>query len=632
MRTKLSRIAVGLAASLFFGTPIAAQCEPPFSGGVLLPDQQAHLIADWSGPSGGAEEFPSEEITIQMWLRKEFSPVAGIFSFSTSLGPRAFTIENLNNIGFTVAGSGRPNSGVDVEASNPGGWNHLTVARRASDGRWDVYVNGQLEFSGTFVAGIPIPNDGDGCMVLGDVQEDFCGGFRQFAAFVGSYSDVRIWSVFRTEAEIAADFDKRLVGDEPGLVRYWPLSGVTGLEAFDLVDGQSLQLVGAVRVPAATGCLPSFSYSGLLSRDGEPATEPTDIVFSLYDSDDGTSPPLASIQIDGIAVDEGVFTASPGFDSALLDGTPRWLGLEVRFAGEPGFTPVAGLQPIGGTAGAIEATTRRDPSLPGPDSIWTYRADATALLTNAARLGIGDAAPGARVSVFAFNEPASRFSGTAAAGLFMSSGQSPIGVEAINDGSGQAIGLRGSASSPAGTGVIGVASDTTSTNFGVYGQTLSPEGFGVYSNGRLGASGTKSFVVDHPLDPENALLYHYSTEGPSPQNAYNGIATLDDQGRAWVTLPDYFEKINIDPRYQLTPIGAPAQVYISSEIDRGVFQIAGGEPGMRVSWQVKADRADRFVLRHGAPSEKDKAPAERGVYVRPDLFEAVRTVDETPTR
>lgn len=77
----------------------------------------------------------------------------------------------------------------------------------------------------------------------------------------------------------------------------------------------------------------------------------------------------------------------------------------------------------------------------------------------------------------------------------------------------------------------------------------------MFSDGRLGASGTKSFMIDHPLDPENAVLYHYSTESPTPKNAYSGTVVLGANGSAWVTLPDYFESINANYTYQVAAPG-----------------------------------------------------------------------------
>ncbi len=41
------------------------------------------------------------------------------------------------------------------------------------------------------------------------------------SSFIGQIDEVRIWNIARTEAEISADMNKQLNGDEPGLVGYW---------------------------------------------------------------------------------------------------------------------------------------------------------------------------------------------------------------------------------------------------------------------------------------------------------------------------------------------------------------------------------------------------------------------------
>jgi hypothetical protein len=71
-----------------------------------------------------------------------------------------------------------------------------------------------------------------------------------------------------------------------------------------------------------------------------------------------------------------------------------------------------------------------------------------------------------------------------------------------------------------------------------------PSGFGVFANGNLELSGTKSFRIDHPTDPENKYLLHYSVESPEVLNTYSGKITLNDAGEAVVQLPAYFSAIN----------------------------------------------------------------------------------------
>jgi len=199
--------------------------------------------------------------------------------------------------------------------------------------------------------------------------------------------------------------------------------------------------------------------------------------------------------------------------------------------------------------------------------------------------------------------------------------------------SGSARGVLGQSNSTAGVGVYGLASAATGTTygvygvsnspegFGVYGVSNSPEGFGVYAQGDMGASGLKSFCIDHPLRPETHYLLHYCTEAPEPLNAYSGVVTLDARGEAWVELPDYFDAINRDPRYTLTPLGAPMpDLHVAVEIQGNRFKIAGGAPGKRVSWRVEAVRNDPYVQRRGFQAEREKPREHQGKYLHPELY------------
>jgi len=110
------------------------------------------------------------------------------------------------------------------------------------------------------------------------------------------------------------------------------------------------------------------------------------------------------------------------------------------------------------------------------------------------------------------------------------------------------------------------------------------------------SKGSGSFVIDHPLDPENKDLYHSFVESPDMLNVYNGNVILDKNGEATVELPEYFEALNIDYRYQLTAIGKPGpELYIKEEIVDNRFVIAGGKPQMKVSWQVTGVRNDPYA-------------------------------------
>jgi len=211
------------------------------------------------------------------------------------------------------------------------------------------------------------------------------------------------------------------------------------------------------------------------------------------------------------------------------------------------------------------------------------------------------------------------------------------GVYGVSHASQTGIGVYGLADGH-GTGVIG-ANDTntgvfgwTKTGAGVRGyadegghgvEGISQTGYAGYFNGNVQVNGSLTkgggaFKIDHPLDPANKYLYHSFVESPDMKNIYDGVVTLDTNGVAVVQLPDWFEALNQEFRYQLTPIGAPGpSLYIAEEIQGNHFKIAGGAPGMKVSWLVTGVRHDAYANAHRIPVEEDKPPQERSKYLYP---------------
>ncbi len=228
-------------------------------------------------------------------------------------------------------------------------------------------------------------------------------------------------------------------------------------------------------------------------------------------------------------------------------------------------------------------------------------------------------------------------SGPATGGQFFTRSDNGTGVYGYAySTTGTNFGVVGRSESPSGRGVVGVAEASTGTNYGVLGRTnSSANGWGVYANGRLGASGTKSFQIDHPLRPESHFLNHFCIEAPEPYNLYRGTVTLDAQGEAWVQLPDYFEAINRDASYHLTPIGAAMpNLHVAAEIQGNRFKIAGGAPFKKVSWEVKAVRNDPWVQQYGYQTEQEKPKEYQGLYLHPELYgqPKERGIFYTPTQ
>jgi hypothetical protein len=105
-------------------------------------------------------------------------------------------------------------------------------------------------------------------------------------------------------------------------------------------------------------------------------------------------------------------------------------------------------------------------------------------------------------------------------------------------------------------------------------------------------------------------------------NIYNGNATTDASGSAMVTLPEWFETLNRDFRYQLTVMGQFAQAIVASKVANHQFTIKTDKPNVEVSWQVTGIRQDAWANAHRIQVEVAKAPADRGLYLHPELFGA----------
>ncbi len=186
------------------------------------------------------------------------------------------------------------------------------------------------------------------------------------------------------------------------------------------------------------------------------------------------------------------------------------------------------------------------------------------------------------------------------------------GPDGYTDGPGGAFqGATTSGQAGAGDGVDGIAGSGYAGNF----------------TGDLNVSGaitagTKDFKIDHPLDPANKYLVHASVESSEMKNIYDGVVTTDAQGKATVRLPEWFEALNTNFRYQLTVIGEFAQAIIGRKIENSRFEIRTSAPNVEVSWQVTGVRQDAYAKAHPLVVEQEKEARLRGFYIHPELYGA----------
>jgi len=183
-------------------------------------------------------------------------------------------------------------------------------------------------------------------------------------------------------------------------------------------------------------------------------------------------------------------------------------------------------------------------------------------------------------------------------------------------------------------GLVGIAEQAdVNINYGVYARAENSPDYNFAGRfignvsiiGDLSKSGG-SFEIDHPLDPANKYLRHSFVESPDMMNVYNGNAVTDANGYAEVTLPEWFETLNRDFRYQLTVIDeTDNDTFVQAKVVRGIrdnrFRIRTSAPGTTVSWQVTGIRQDPWANAHRIQVEEEKREKERGSYLHPELYD-----------
>ena len=244
-------IRLALACLAVFGLAVASSAATVLEAkGNMAPC----LGTDVSVPSAQDDSY-----TVEAWIKpdnvedglaicSQGGVASGSFMFRTYGGKLSVKILKYNGQGMTADFVGTANSDVAVNA-----WQHVACVRTPTAIR--LYLNGVLD--NTFV-----PSDAPGSpakfpkIATATLQMFMVGGlygtsFDTYAdsssrTYSGRMAEVRLWSVARSDAEIATNWNKRLKGNESGLRGYWPMSESSGRAFENYVTG-----IPAV-VPAAT--------------------------------------------------------------------------------------------------------------------------------------------------------------------------------------------------------------------------------------------------------------------------------------------------------------------------------------------------------------------------------------------
>ena len=173
--------------------------------------------------------------TIEAWVRVDGVPASGTTASVLWLGngnhPHHWQVANVN--GGPAIRVGIVNGGVFPAVPVAlGRWAHVAVVYSAASSNLTVYLNGlavtNCVANNCNLAGIPL--------YLGR-------GTDAEAAFIGALDEVRIWKGTRPPADVLANFNQRLTGQEADLVVYFPFDEAQGMNGVSAAAGN---LTGAM--------------------------------------------------------------------------------------------------------------------------------------------------------------------------------------------------------------------------------------------------------------------------------------------------------------------------------------------------------------------------------------------------
>lgn len=165
-----------------------------------------------------ALNFMSSNFTIEAWVYVPSTPKASINaifsknypSFSNPGYMLGFNSWNTTNLKLVFEHS--TSVVASTKTVTAGAWNHTAAVVTGNGTEVTFYINGQQ--AGTF-SGFTLGDASNVNELIGAMNES------PLYSLQGSIDELRIWNVPRTQAELTANMDNNLVGNEAGLVAYY---------------------------------------------------------------------------------------------------------------------------------------------------------------------------------------------------------------------------------------------------------------------------------------------------------------------------------------------------------------------------------------------------------------------------
>ncbi len=217
------RISAGTGGSLN-DTPSGGESLPPWVDGRL--GNGLKLEASSTGIVPGSVISGMTDGTFEFSYRTSRPVNQGIFSAASATNADEFVVF------FTSDGRFRATFDAitldwDVDNFANGEFHHYALVRDQANSEVTLYVDGAS--LGTKQADLTQIDTGEIAAVIGQEQDGLLGGnFDPNQSAFGVIDELRIWSVARSAAEVAANSSAELTGAESGLSGYWKFNETSG--------------------------------------------------------------------------------------------------------------------------------------------------------------------------------------------------------------------------------------------------------------------------------------------------------------------------------------------------------------------------------------------------------------------
>ncbi|MFO0972020.1 MAG: LamG-like jellyroll fold domain-containing protein [Phycisphaerae bacterium] len=206
----------------------------PDCNGNWIPDNCDSGVGDFALSFDGSNDIvrvprsvtlePANELTVECWVKPRSVGQSNARILRMAVG-RGFILawEQSGDQRVQLRIDGATSGSVAAVDTVPtttylGGWHHIAGVYSATGNYTRLFVDGVLKDS----------KAGMGPMVYSNADLHIGNSIYGSEAFDGTIDELRIWTVARTQAQIAGDRFKTYIGPRPGLVGYWKMDAGTG--------------------------------------------------------------------------------------------------------------------------------------------------------------------------------------------------------------------------------------------------------------------------------------------------------------------------------------------------------------------------------------------------------------------